>query len=189
MRILAFICLILGIPISIIASLIVAISSGPGKGRILWPIVMFAIPFVLFIYFWMKSAGVGRKAFEQFVRQHLKKVDYSEWFDGSGIAIDVTNRKIVLARKKLQKIYDFAEIRAWRSSFHSGGTTQLFGHAGPAVQMQAGIANLGVLAGNYMESGLFLRVKDIEHPEWQITGISEQQAVRWFEILEQHLND
>jgi len=189
MKVLALICLGLGFPLGLGGLLVAALAAGTNNGAAFLGVIVAVTPFALFWYFWMKSAGVGRKAFNQFVSQNIARPDYSEWFDGSGIAMDVAGRRIILANKKLQKTYGFDDIREWRSSFHSGGTTQAFGNIGATGHMRVGAANAGALVGNYMASGMFFLVRDIQHPEWQITGIGKKDAARWFEILQQHLNE
>jgi hypothetical protein len=145
-------------------------------------------PWVLAYVFWKKSVGKGKDTFDQFVQQNLKP-DYRDWFDASGIALDITNQKIALCDKKACKVYGFADIREFRSSFQTGGQVMAFGNVGVNANMQMATANLGTMLKNYSSSGLFIRVRDIDHPEWQMTGIKEKQAKRWMEIFEQHVNE
>jgi hypothetical protein len=191
MKILAIIFAGLGVPISVLGLALAALASGSrgGGSTAFWAIVVAIAPWAIAGFFWTKSKAIGRAEFNQFVSSNLTKVDFSDWFDASGIAIDLASRKIVLANKNKWKAYDFDDIREWKSSFQSGGSIQTFGNIGTTGHMQAAANNIGAAAGNYMASGLFIRVRDIDYPEWHIMGASKQQATRWFEILEQNLNE
>ncbi len=188
MKVLSIICMAVGIPLSIVGLLVFAISLGNPRGEATLGLVMALAPWGLAYIFWKMAGTKGREAFDQLIKQNLKP-DLTDWFDASGIAMDIKARKIAVASKNACKIYDFDDIRGFRSSFQSGGQVQAFGNVGVNANMQMAAANIGTGLRNYSQSGLFVRVRDVDHPEWQIQGIDAKHAARWMEIFEQYVNE
>ena len=128
---------------------------------------------------------------------------YSHLEGPTGIAID-PDRKILRLRsngdtgRPATKDYPFSAIRDFEKLVFSGG--QIVGQhsAGPNMQSAVGasLANIGVAAqnarikrDNQKRSGIFIAVKDIEHPKWQVAFSDEKGMDRWMEILRQCLAD
>ncbi len=99
----------------------------------------------------------------------------------TGIAIDPKAKRIALMRRGKRKVYDFSEVREYRWSVQQGG-----GYAGAApLDFSALRENIRVSRSNRENTGLFIRVRDIESPEWQILFKKKNDLRRWYEILEQ----
>ena len=117
----------------------------------------------------------------------------------SAMTLDTNKRLITLESGKNKKTYSFDDIRRWRYNLSSGGEA-IGSDVGTVVQ--AALMNQSSRQKNYKESGLFISVKDIDFPEWQIMfyptegryhtqiGIlnMELQLKRWMEVFSQVIN-
>lgn len=128
--------------------------------------------------------------------------EYKYAWDGSGIAIDVKNKILHLTShidgRHISKSYSLPEdVREW--GYEMPGMTITTPGRGASLGDAAGIQ-----AVNSMESvkaientGLWVRVKDIDFPKWFIKfkckkvqdKECEMQLTRWMEIISQHVND
>lgn len=120
----------------------------------------------------------------------------------TGIAID-PERKILRLRKdayskrELIKDYPFSEVREFERVSMRGGQA-VGGYMGVGMQgaTAATLGNIGLAAQNrriarenQMASGIFITVKDIDHPKWRVAFGPEKDMDRWMEILRQCLAD
>lgn len=118
----------------------------------------------------------------------FENIQYSNEFANTGIAIDGANQKIHLMENGFTKTYSFSDVRDWKTNLQTGG--HIYG--GGAQGM---LANSATNAGNVKSSGLFISVKDIEHPEWHVKlclpGNKEDRKIhaRWMEIMKQTINE
>lgn len=117
----------------------------------------------------------------------------------SAMTLDTNKRLITLESGKNEKTYSFEDIRHWRYNLASGGEA-IGSDIGTVVQ--AALLNQSSRQKSYKESGLFISVKDIDFPEWQImfyptegqnhtlAGIlnMELQLKRWIEVFSQVIN-
>lgn len=101
------------------------------------------------------------------------------------IGIDLDNRRVLLqgffGAEQHRKEYSFADIRSWRTNVQKPGR---FVGGG----LQGGAANALERSDAYRASGLFLEVRDIDFPEWQIVfshKTMHQDLNRWAEIMRQ----
>jgi len=106
---------------------------------------------------------------------------YQDYNHSTGIAV-TSNQKLVLATGKKTKSYDFRDVRQWRISIQNGGVVLGGGVNGAILNgMEAKRA-----AGN---TGLFVSVRDIENPEWHIRFVDKAMLNKWYEILQQEINE
>lgn len=101
-------------------------------------------------------------------------------FFGTAIAIDPKSRRIAMINHQgIGKIYEYGDVRRYRWSIDRG------------VHVEPGGGFSGAMAGNrnnrnkLRNTGLFLEVRDVDHPSWQIRFRRESELKRWFEILNQ----
>lgn len=112
---------------------------------------------------------------------------YSHHVRKSGIALDDQKRVIHLLEGKVSKSYSYDEVRSWNTNIQTGGVVYGGGLAGAIGTIESG-------ANNMKNTGLFITVKDIEHPEWRISLCAPNHRdarkihARWMEILQQSLN-
>jgi hypothetical protein len=147
----------------------------------------FAFPvwlYTLYLIFFDKSKDVAPVDPKNYAFPNNFKPTYSHFFGDSVIAVDDVSDQIHMASKGVSKTYPFSSIRDWEKVVYKGG------HAG-GVGLAAGAQALGAHNQNKRQSGLFLTVKDVDHPRWQIMFPYEQiedQLARWTEILRQSVN-
>lgn len=80
---------------------------------------------------------------------------YKWAYGGTGLALDITSRTIHLKSKQTQKSYSFDDIREWKYNVQTGGEI---------INGSVGV-NAGIHMKNKAESGLFVLMRDIEHPQ------------------------
>lgn len=80
-----------------------------------------------------------------------------------GIALDEIKGELILSAGRLIKKYPFSDVREWQEL--SDGT------------------------GTYASrNGFYIKVKDIDHPEWHLSRMNKETRKRWFEIFNQKIN-
>ncbi|MGH8085298.1 MAG: DUF4755 domain-containing protein [Lysobacter sp.] len=100
-------------------------------------------------------------------------------FFGTAIAIDPQCRRIAMINHHgVGKIFDFDEVRHYRWAIDRGVHVD---HGGLSGAMASNRNNRNKLHN----TGLFLEVRDVDHPSWQIRFRRESELKRWFEILNQ----
>jgi hypothetical protein len=107
------------------------------------------------------------------------------FWGGSGIAVDPAKRQLHLYAKPHYKVYDFADVRRWERNEMSGGMAV---GTGLAVVSH----NFATAAQNDKDSGLFIEVRDIEHPRWRVAFPRRhlgKELPRWMEVLRQSINE
>jgi hypothetical protein len=117
------------------------------------------------------------------VRRRWGSIDHEHIEERTGIWLSAKAKEIVLlAEGGCHKTYPFANIRSWKTK-----------HIQPRVDV---VHDMATARGNQSlarqakaESGLFLSVKDIDHPTWRIVISDTKMQDRWMEILRQSLND
>ena len=140
--------------------------------------IMAVVPMALLaLSLWL----LGRRGRSQFMSA-ARGVDprFTHFHDASGIAVDAKNRRLILADKNRMRTYSFDDVREHKCAWQTGGHSN-----------KSGIGNLIRDAKNELDnreaSGVFVWVKDIDHPEWRIGFRSKKKAQRWHEILQQAL--
>ena len=131
----------------------------------------------------VKNAKIS-KAEESEWQSLVQNLRYKHFYDGTGLAVDPQNQKLHLASyfeaKHLRKTYDFSQVKQWRYNISYGRNQRL-----------------GDMRQNKQETGLFITVKDIDTPDWQIsfpyyyrkTRDIEIEMKKWMEILDQMINE
>ena len=135
---------------------------------------------------------------------------YKYAWDGSGIALDVANKKVCLKsyinKQPISRDYSFSEVREW--GYQMPGAPVVTGGVVFGAGVQGAAHNIGKslgqnFANTYNEidavenTGLWLKVKDIDHPQWFIKFECESsqdkkvenELIRWMEILQQNFNE
>lgn len=105
----------------------------------------------------------------------------------SGVVLNPSEKAITLAdTASTVKKYRYDEIRSWSNEEETAGETIGVGfHAG----MAALGANARAKAKARENTGLFISVKDINHPVFRIGMQNKKDRQKWFEILTQELNE
>jgi hypothetical protein len=140
---------------------------------------------------------------------YTKRIDMNDWlktvsncpykhaYDDTGIAIDAANRSVILIQHinklPITKIYSFNNIREWSYEIPGANTVQTFGPVGASAAMSVFAHNWAAQKQAHSNTGLFIRVKDIDYPEWFIkfeaTTNVKKDLLRWMEIFSQYVND
>jgi hypothetical protein len=106
----------------------------------------------------------------------------------SGIGVSMKDRVLVVASKGKAKKYSFDDVRGWETKRVDGGRVVAVG-GGLAAGINAGTANTVSRIKAMHASGLFIRVKDIENPVWQIHMYQQPLLDKWTEILTQSFGE
>lgn len=116
--------------------------------------------------------------------------NYAYCLDGSGIAFDIQNNKILLMQDLVKNTYDKDDIRNAEGRIE--GATRWWSKGGGLVKGSINKANDALnnrieRKKAYKQSGIFVSVADIDHPVWQIKFSNTLQLQRYMEILSQFL--
>ena len=115
------------------------------------------------------------------------KFAYGEY----GIA--VSENQLHLCEYGYTKSYAFDDVRSWETNLSTGG--EIVGGGGNIEQaIHFGIANRKQRKNNEKNTGLFVKVQDVDKPVWHIKlskNEDEEKTLqaRWLEILSQTLNE
>lgn len=153
----------------------------------------FGIAIILYCIYWVISRITGKIRStknkldsEKLFYQASKNCKYRIFNDQTGLALNPTEEKIILANGKLLKEYHFNDIRGWESMFQSGGFS-----ISPGVG--SAFYNKGQIENNKANTGISFRVKDIDHAEWFVRfpyeGDIKANLAKWNEILTQYVRD
>lgn len=141
------------------------------------------------IYYFNKSKKAKQQAWENDLEATvpgLKDAAYKhiDCSSKTGIAINTQSRTVSLIGKSKVKNYPFNDIRSWEFNFERAGIARSGG-------VQAGLDNYHRIKAAEKNSGLFLNVRDIDNPVWQIMFPSSTKDIlqKWMEILQQTLNE
>lgn len=103
--------------------------------------------------------------------------------DKTGIAVDDAKSELILANATLTKRYSLSDVRSWEIKTVTPGVMTGGGNAAGNLGH-----NLREHANAIAGTGLFMQMKDIDHPEWRIAMLKDEDRKRWFEILNQKIN-
>jgi hypothetical protein len=140
---------------------------------------------------------------------YTKRIDMNDWlktvsncpykyaYDDTGIAIDAANRSVILIQHinklPITKTYSFNNIRNWSYEIPGIDAVKTFGPVDASAAMGVFAHNWAAQKHAHSNTGLFIRVKDIDYPEWFIkfeaTTNVKKDLLRWMEIFNQSIND
>lgn len=110
---------------------------------------------------------------------------YPYYLDNTGYGINVEEDKIILVNGSSYKIYDRRAIRQIQST-EASWTEYTGGRGWEAVG--ASLTSAENRRNAFNDSGIFINVTDIDHPQWQIKVSDTYNRNRCYEILQQFLN-
>jgi hypothetical protein len=123
------------------------------------------------------------------LKQRISNFTYNHFHKGSGIGVDSSNQEVHLISSGEYKVYPFSKIRDWETNITTGGLTTYAPTATSALAATAD--NFRQQRENRANTGLFLNMKDVDHPRWHIEFDPkdvQRQLERWMEILRQEIN-
>ncbi|HDS1832064.1 TPA: hypothetical protein QEM92_002712 [Stenotrophomonas maltophilia] len=108
------------------------------------------------------ALGVGRT-----IRSRVDRAAFAADFErshfhsNSGVALSTTRARIKLRLRGETKIYALTDVRSWEKHWHN----------------------------SKRQGTLTLNVRDVEYPVWTIQFASESDMNRWYELLNQAINE
>jgi hypothetical protein len=111
----------------------------------------------------------------------------------TGIWLSTKAKRIMLFTEDgFCKTYSFSDIREWEVNHVRPGQVGMAyggGVNGLTHNLAAASKNTQLANEARASTGLFLTVKDIDHPKWRIAMADPKLQARWMEILRQSIND
>lgn len=164
---------------------------GGGNHRNDMPLLLFAVvayaPLLIYKHFAGKREKEEASAREEFLRI-AGAPKYSHFEKDTAIALDPIAGTVTMRQSAAMKRYRFEEVREWTNAHAmAGAVAPIVG--GVTNSLLTGIAAAGAQARADAETGFFVRVRDIDAPEWRIAMASKAERARWAEIFEQELNE
>jgi hypothetical protein len=171
-------------------------------------VVLMVLAIAILFFLSRKLGDVGRVNTNPWLSA-VGDCKYKHAWDGTGIAVDEADGCLhLLARFNgipVAKTYPLSDVRSWRFEMpdlviERGGAVIGGGITGASRNLGYGIGQS--IANSVRESrvientGLYVDVRDIDHPQWFIKFRSrtphdkstEMELRRWMEILAQHVN-
>jgi len=149
---------------------------------------LFAIPGALLI--WDLRRTKARKNASQKIIKDLCGGSFPRFhhFEAmTGVTLNESKSEIILTnRKGMVKSYPYSFIRAWEIKEETPGQVISGALVG---SISAGAANARSGAQARRNTGLFIQVKDIDYPEWRVSMFGRNDRKRWFENLNQSINE
>nr|WP_315392234.1 DUF4755 domain-containing protein [uncultured Duganella sp.] len=105
---------------------------------------------------------------------------------GTVIVLNPQLRRMALAVGGDAKVYGYGDVREWSAQKESRGGSVGIGVAGTVA---AGSASIAASRQADLNTGLFLTVRDVDHPLWRISMFEASDRARWAEILRQELSE
>jgi len=172
-------------------------------GPVIAKLVILVIPAIALVLFLIGQGPRARAAHEARLQAFAPGFDHAYLSIETGIAVNKATRTVRLRHKprmkrELVRDYPFDSVRNVEKVVLRGGEIFASHVGGGSVQgavgasaANAGIAvrNARIARQNVARSGLYLSVKDVEHPKWQVWFGSEKEMDQWMEILRQALAD
>ena len=183
MRTLFWFLLVLFFTVAFLASagLLMALSGVKQDTSVASVCALLMTPFFGLIVLWGALNAQARRRFYAFV-EHQGGSKYKGFADFTGLAINAERQLLLLASGRTMKAYPFNAVRSWEKKEQRAGRVIGGGMEGAAVNLAEGIN-----AAN--NTGIFVQVKDVDTPEWHIRFHKKREINRWFEILQQLLNE
>lgn len=105
----------------------------------------------------------------------------------TAIALNSQTRRIAVSAGGESKIYGYEDVRDWevRKVSRAGGAVGY----GATGTIAAGSQNIAASMEADRQTGLFLTMRDIKHPQWRISMFGSDDRARWAEILRQELDE
>lgn len=110
---------------------------------------------------------------------------FKHFWGGTGIALDLERRELILLAGRHWKRHPMGQVRTWERRVQTGGLVYGTGLAVVA-------ANVTAAANNKAATGLFIEVRDHEHPKWRVAFPPhrvDRELSRWMELLRQAVNE
>lgn len=154
------------------------------------PVWLVPFPLLYLLFFASRSEDSYEKSAA--AKSLAQGAPYAYVRGGTGIAIDPARRVVRLKNGRTVKEYPFTEVRGWERRLESGGE-MVGGYGTGTAAIGPGMAAIGhnirQSRANRKNSGFFINVSDINHPQWRIDMRSASSQYRWMEILQQTINE
>lgn len=146
-----------------------------------------------YVFFILPFAGKAPKKINSFGIDRMRnsmphEIDYDYFNDASGYAISVSDGKIYLCSNGVEKLFDKNDIRSIEKQWVTPGKQHVVGKVGAADA--AVLQHMKNKAGKeaYDSSGIFVNVRDIDTPVFQIKFVKDEDMFRSFEIIRQFID-
>ena len=157
------------------------------EGLIFVAIVIIVVVFVIRILISsVPSTSVGDT--ERFKATLPEGFGYPYYLDGTGHAVNVKDRKLLVFANGRQHIHGLENIRGFKYGMNGADQIYLAGKASLGTNVNTALKNRSLRKDAYENSGIFVEVADIDTPVLQIMYSSEADMRRSVEILQQFLD-
>jgi len=169
----------------LVGMLCMAVVAGPAGA-----VAAFAIGAVVWILSRMRSGRPDQQALKEAACEAIGiSIDskFAHVERNTAIALNSQTRRIAVSAGGESKIYGYEDVRDWevRKVSRAGGAVGY----GVTGTIAAGSQNIAASMEADRQTGLFLTMRDIEHPQWRISMFGSDDRARWAEILRQELDE
>lgn len=138
----------------------------------------------------------GRLYLEKLSNKPFLYADYKSFYNGDGrgggsslivpFALAYNGENIFIVDRGFLKILNWNDVLSWRWEIPGYSIREVYvshGHVDPITRNDINQANAHSAANAAMQSGFFIRIKDIEKPTWQFTCTDRAILEKWDEIF------
>lgn len=143
---------------------------------------LFMVPWIILFF---KSKGDQGSVNSAASQDFALGAKYSYTCGSTGLAMDTDQNILRVKNGSFIKEYPFTDVREWRANLVSGGGVVGVGAVGG---MAAVGQTIRANRENAKASGFYIKVKDIDNPEWRVEMPSQDNQNRWMEIFNQLIN-
>lgn len=146
----------------------------------------------------LAATGTGSAVKSSKLTSFAEGYKYSNWHKDTAVALDMDKRMVKLRSQfptgTVEREYSFDQVRGANSNIQKGGGVVGGAYGGGGLQgaLNASAAGAQIAGANYriqkenaQATGVFVTVKDIDHPRWRLSFASEHDIHKWMEIFEQ----
>lgn len=140
------------------------------------------------LIFIIRVPKASKGEIDEFQASLPKGFGYPYFLAGTGFAVNVEEEKLLLKNGGLEKIYPRSAIREINSDEGSYDINKIYGKAPLISRINCAVQNRQNKKEAFDNSGIFIKVADIDHPQWQIKISDAKYGARCLEILSQFLD-
>ncbi len=151
-----------------------------GNAALMWAgIVIVALAVAGAWYAYALAAKEGKAAFLAALTSNFR-ADQSQWFHSTGLALDYSAGRLLIADRGLIRIYDLDQVQGFEPRL---GIVYSAGGSNNPISAVITIFLIPSMIRDSLENGLYINVNDPAYPRWHIYGIDASATEAWIAMI------
>lgn len=179
MRGLAFLLLILAIAGTTAGLFGIAYAFFEDQAALVPSLALMVAPWAIWLPVRRMATAQGKSAFEAALE--TIQPDNANWYDGSGLALDRTNGKLLVGNRGAVAVHALGDLTEVQFVPESAGSVSATGMSNAGILgVILALFAIGSATAGHLGGGLFLTLAG---RKWQVSGIARDEAELWIEAL------